>query len=118
MKPIYITERGDDKNDGSTVETAVHSWKRALQLSKSGSSEFRIPDRRWRGSTLRSRRSQRNTAVALEADACDPGGPDGVKAGQVEDLVKLYLRDHPENRHDVASSLIIAALKEKFPCGE
>ena len=45
VKPIYITERGDDKNDGSTVETAVHSWKRALQLSKSGSSEFRIPDR-------------------------------------------------------------------------
>jgi hypothetical protein len=45
MKPIYITERGDDKNDGSTVETAVHSWKRALQLSKSGSSEFRVPDR-------------------------------------------------------------------------
>ena len=45
MKPIYITERGDDKNDGSTVETAVHSWKRALQLSKSGSREFRVPDR-------------------------------------------------------------------------
>lgn len=45
MKPIYITERDDDKNDGSTVETAVHSWKRALQLSKSGSSEFRVPDR-------------------------------------------------------------------------
>jgi hypothetical protein len=49
---------------------------------------------------------------------CFPGGSGGVKAGQVEDLVKLYLRDHPENRHDVASSLIIAALKEKFPCGE
>jgi chaperonin GroEL (HSP60 family) len=45
--------------------------------------------------------------VALEADACEGGF-----------LVKLYLREHPENRHSVASSLIVAALKEKFPCRE
>jgi hypothetical protein len=44
MKAIYITERGDEKNDGLTVETAVYSWKRALQLSENGS-EFRIPAR-------------------------------------------------------------------------
>jgi Rap1a immunity proteins len=30
--------------------------------------------------------------------------------------VKLYLRDHPENRHSTGDSLVAAALKEKFPC--
>jgi hypothetical protein len=44
---------------------------------------------------------------------CFPGG---VKAGQVIDLVKLYLTEHPEKRNYGASSLVIAALKEKFPC--
>jgi hypothetical protein len=30
--------------------------------------------------------------------------------------VKLYLRDHRENRHLSGASLVAAALKEKFPC--
>jgi hypothetical protein len=40
----------------------------------------------------------------------------GVKARQVEDVVKNFLKDHAEKRHDAASSLVITALKEKFPC--
>ena len=32
-KVIYISNSGDDKNDGLTKETAVYSWKRACALS-------------------------------------------------------------------------------------
>lgn len=31
-KVIYISNSGDDKNDGLTRETAVYSWKRACAL--------------------------------------------------------------------------------------
>jgi Rap1a immunity proteins len=52
-------------------------------------------------------------------DALDRGSllclPDVTK-GQIIDVVILWLRDHPEKRHLGASSLIGAALKEKFPC--
>jgi Rap1a immunity proteins len=41
-----------------------------------------------------------------------------VRARQVEDVVKNYLKAHPEKRHDAASALVIAALKEKFPCNQ
>jgi len=47
---------------------------------------------------------------------CVPEGPYGDIAGQSVETVKLYLRDHPETRHLSASSLVAAALKEKFPC--
>ena len=33
---------------------------------------------------------------------------------QQADIVVLYLRDHPENRHLPATQFVIAALKEKF----
>jgi hypothetical protein len=42
--------------------------------------------------------------------------PDKVKNGQAIDVVKLYLRDHPETRQYSAPTLIMLALKEKFPC--
>ena len=42
--------------------------------------------------------------------------PDKVENGQVIDVVKLYLRDHPETRQFSAPTLIMRALKEKFPC--
>jgi hypothetical protein len=41
---------------------------------------------------------------------------EGVRASQVVDVVKLWLRDHPEKRHLAASDLVTTALKEKFPC--
>jgi len=44
--------------------------------------------------------------------------PSGVENGQVEDVVKLYLRDHPETRQKSAPTLVMLALKEKFPCQE
>jgi hypothetical protein len=39
-----------------------------------------------------------------------------IEEPQVKDVVKLYLRDHPEKLHLPASDLVTAALKEKFPC--
>ena len=32
MNRIFISEDGDDKNDGRTRETAIYSWKRAIKL--------------------------------------------------------------------------------------
>jgi hypothetical protein len=32
MNRIYISDHGDDKNDGRTRETAIYSWKRAIKL--------------------------------------------------------------------------------------
>jgi hypothetical protein len=51
-----------------------------------------------------------------ETSFCVPGGPTGVSAAQLRDVVKLYLHDHPERRHYSADSLVTDALKEKFPC--
>ena len=42
--------------------------------------------------------------------------PKGASGKQIEDVVKLYLQNHPENRHYSGSSTVIVALKEKFPC--
>jgi hypothetical protein len=42
--------------------------------------------------------------------------PDGVRSRQVRDIVTLWLQGHPETRHYEAQSLVITALKEKFPC--
>ena len=50
---------------------------------------------------------------ALESTTCVP---DVVKASQLRDVVKIYLRNHPEERHHQASSLVVAALKQAFPC--
>jgi len=42
--------------------------------------------------------------------------PPNVENGQVIDVVKVYLRDHPETRQYSAPTLVMLALKEKFPC--
>jgi Rap1a immunity proteins len=36
--------------------------------------------------------------------------------GQLTDVVKKHLRDHPEDRHHPATFLVIRALMEAFPC--
>ena len=41
MNRVYISERGDDKNDGGSRETPVYSWKRAVKLCD-GNSEMRV----------------------------------------------------------------------------
>jgi Rap1a immunity proteins len=42
----------------------------------------------------------------------------GVTAGQVREVVKLWLSEHPEKWHLAAHDLVIEALKEKFPCNQ
>ena len=32
MTRIYVSERGNDKNDGLSRETPIYSWKRARKL--------------------------------------------------------------------------------------
>ena len=44
--------------------------------------------------------------------------PAGAEKGQVLDVVKLFLRDHPETRQKSAPTLVMIALREKFPCQE
>lgn len=39
-----------------------------------------------------------------------------IEYKQVTDIVTMYLRYHPEKRHEKASNLVIQSLAEKFPC--
>ena len=54
------------------------------------------------------------------AEALVPAGlyclPKGASAGQVLDVAKLYIQDHPDKRYMTAPKLIVDALSEKFPC--
>ena len=43
MNRVYISERGNDKNDGRTPETPVYSWERALKLCD-GNTEAHLMD--------------------------------------------------------------------------
>ena len=42
--------------------------------------------------------------------------PSGATVGQIVDVAKLYLIEHPEDRKKLAPHLIVSALAEKFPC--
>ena len=42
--------------------------------------------------------------------------PQNVSGQQVLDVVRDYFRDHPEDRHHVASDEVILALRTAFPC--
>lgn len=41
-----------------------------------------------------------------------------MEKGQLLEVVKKYLADHPQNLHLVGSNLIAVALAEAFPCGK
>lgn len=42
--------------------------------------------------------------------------PSDATLRQFRDVVKKHLRDHPQDRHHPAASLVIQALREAFPC--
>lgn len=42
--------------------------------------------------------------------------PNGSMSGTLIEIVTDYLDKHPENRHFSATSLVITALQEAFPC--
>lgn len=41
---------------------------------------------------------------------------DNVTGGQLRDVVKRYLEEHPERRHWAAANIVGEALEEAFPC--
>jgi hypothetical protein len=42
--------------------------------------------------------------------------PAGMNVRQLVDVVRLYLREHPEKRYLLAADLVATAVNEKFPC--
>jgi Rap1a immunity proteins len=42
--------------------------------------------------------------------------PKGTTLSQIKDVVVIFLRDHPETRHQRAPDLVAAAIKAAFPC--
>lgn len=42
--------------------------------------------------------------------------PNGATIGQVVDIVKKYLNDHPEDGHYSAASVVENALRANWPC--
>src|SRR5262249_18556058 len=42
--------------------------------------------------------------------------PEGVTTRQLADIATNHLRDHPEQRHQVASASVALALANAFPC--
>ena len=44
--------------------------------------------------------------------------PSGVNNGQVAEVVRKYLQDHPEKLHLVPSDLVINAIQTAWPCEE
>ncbi len=42
--------------------------------------------------------------------------PTNVSVAQTSDIFKKFLRDHPEDRHQNAHSLVSRALSEAWPC--
>ena len=38
------------------------------------------------------------------------------QAGHLQNVVKLWLRDHPDTRHWTAAFIVEKALQEEFPC--
>jgi hypothetical protein len=65
MNRIYISDHGDDKNDGRTRETAIYSWKRAIKLCD-GNAEAHLMqgDARCKGLLRKLRGSARGTHSA------------------------------------------------------
>jgi hypothetical protein len=42
MQTIYVSNKGDDANDGLTLQTPVHSWKRVMQLCRGNQAIFLV----------------------------------------------------------------------------
>ena len=42
--------------------------------------------------------------------------PNGVTNGQLLEMTKKYLEDHPEQLHFIASSFLLEMIGEAFPC--
>ena len=54
--------------------------------------------------------------IADKTDSTTYCIPSKATVCELIDVVKLWLRDHPEKRHLSGGVLVAEALKEKFPC--
>jgi len=42
--------------------------------------------------------------------------PNNVTAGQLQDMVKNYLTNNPQTRHQPADTLVLTVLRQAWPC--
>ena len=54
-----------------------------------------------------------NGVASMQKKACIP---DGVKFGQLKRVVERYMEENPEQTHKHAFKIVVAALKEAWPC--
>lgn len=54
-----------------------------------------------------------NGVAALQRQACIP---DGVKFGQLKDVVLKYINENPEHRHKNATTIITSAISQVWVC--
>ena len=90
---------------GAAAADGMVDWLNGNQLLEACQQEVRLCTGYVSGVTA---------AAQLASSVCIPSST--VTTTQLTDLVQLWLRDHPETRHHSAGSLVIQALKEKFPC--
>jgi hypothetical protein len=53
------------------------------------------------------------TDTMLNINHCPPGG---MTAGQLSDMTKSYLTNNPQVRHFAADGLVLAMLRQSWPC--
>lgn len=54
--------------------------------------------------------------VYVHVTFCPPNGGRDITAGQIQDMVRNYLTNHPAIRHKTAESLINDMFKQVWPC--
>ncbi len=97
---------GEARGDGWTTGNVLHEWC---------SGETVWHQRMCAGFVSGIADSMVNAPV-WEWSTCFPPFPNTVTRGQLTDIVKRWLEQHPENRHLGAAGLVTAALSEAFPC--
>jgi hypothetical protein len=67
----------------------------------------------WVSASPDSETAELNSFVEYSLGVC---APSEVQNGQVVDVVRQYLEEHPEERHQAARGLINIAMATAFPC--
>jgi hypothetical protein len=96
-----------------------------MAVSAGARADFRDGNGLYADCSKESSRALCDAYIAAIADAASKEGgvvsfkicPSGdVLIAQMEDVVKQYLAEHPEQRHLSAASLVAFALARAFPC--
>jgi Ssp1 endopeptidase immunity protein Rap1a len=104
-----VLAQGRKNEDPTTTGNAL------LQTLQDGKNDF-IEGMAW-GYIFAVAHTQTNLLPMLvpsgTSNSCPPGG---VTNKQIIDIVRRYLEDNPETRHEAAYVLISRALVKSFPC--